>query len=78
MFFKKFYKAFNRFKIKTHESLIEHSFITPHLRRGHFRRLESDFYKKKKGKIIFVRSTFVKGKAKTVLDNSEKEEIMVQ
>ena len=43
--------------------------LTPHLRRGHFRLLNSDYYKHKKGQVIFIRSSFVKGKAKTIIDN---------
>lgn len=39
---------------------------TPHLRSGHFRYLESDFYKNKKGQTIFISPTFVKGNAKTI------------
>ena len=35
--------------------------ITPHFRRGHFRRLESDRFVNKKGQIIFVKPTIVKG-----------------
>lgn len=38
----------------------------PHFRRGHFRRLQSDYFTKKKGEIIFVSETMVKGQAKTV------------
>lgn len=38
----------------------------PHLRRGHFRSLESPFFTNKRGQIIFVTETMVKGKAKTV------------
>jgi hypothetical protein len=46
--------------------------LTPHLRRGHFRLLNSDYYKHKKGQVIFVRSSFVKGKAKTIIDNEKR------
>lgn len=35
--------------------------ITPHFRRGHFRRLENDRFVNKKGQIIFVKPTIVKG-----------------
>ncbi len=66
------------FTIKTDETLIDRSGVTPHFRRGHFRVLRSEVYKKKRYQTIFVHSSFVKGKAKTVLDNSEKEEVMVQ
>lgn len=38
----------------------------PHMRKGYFKCLSSDFYKNKRGQIIFVRETMVKGKSKTV------------
>lgn len=38
----------------------------PHFRKGHFRVLHSDYFANKKGQIIFVSETMVKGKAKTV------------
>ncbi|MGJ1508179.1 hypothetical protein [Sphingobacterium siyangense] len=38
----------------------------PHFRKGHFRLLQSDYFTNKKGEIIFVSETMVKGKAKTV------------
>lgn len=61
----------NRSKIiNTHESIIDRSGVTPHFRSGHFRHLESDVYTKKKGQVVFVRSTFVSGHAKTILNNS--------
>lgn len=46
--------------------------VTPHFRCGHFRRLTSDQFTKKRGQIVFVRDTFVKGSAKhvdNVVDN---------
>ena len=40
-----------------------------HFRKGHFRTLRSDYYKKMHNKVIFVHSTIVKGTpAKTLLD----------
>ncbi len=66
------------FTVKTDEKIIDRSNITPHFRRGHFRVLRSEVFKKKRYQTIFVHSSFVKGKAKTVLDNSEKEEVMIQ
>lgn len=44
----------------------------PHMRKGYFKCLSSDFYKNKRGQIIFVRETMVKGKSKTV-DISDDE-----
>lgn len=38
----------------------------PHFRKGHFRLLQSDYFSNKRGQIIFVAETMVKGKAKTV------------
>lgn len=38
----------------------------PHFRSGHFRRLQSDYYTNKKGQIIHIHQTMVKGRAKTV------------
>lgn len=37
--------------------------VSPHWRRGHFRVLSSDRFVKKKGKTVFVKGSFVKGKA---------------
>jgi len=45
----------------------------PHFRKGHFRVLQSDYFSNKKGQIIFVAETMVKGKAKTVSMSEEKE-----
>jgi hypothetical protein len=50
------------------EYLHENRDVSPHLRRGHFRYLASDFYKNKKGQTIFVKSSFVKGQAKTIIE----------
>lgn len=49
--------------------------ITPHLRRGHFRYLGSDFFKNKKGKTIFIEATAVKGhNNKTVIKHGGNNE----
>lgn len=40
--------------------------VQPHFRKGHFRLLKSDFYTEKRGQIVFVRETMVKGQAKTI------------
>lgn len=42
--------------------------VTPHYRVGHFRLLSSERFVNKKGQIVFVHGTFVKGHAKTVLE----------
>ena len=44
----------------------------PHMRKGYFKCLSSSFYKNKRGQIIFVHETMVKGKSKTV-DLSDDE-----
>nr|WP_199000908.1 hypothetical protein [Flavobacterium sp. ASV13] len=46
----------------------------PHFRKGHFRILHSDYFANKKGQVIFVAETMVKGKAKTVSTSSEIDE----
>ena len=44
--------------------------VIPHFRRGYFKRLNSDFYKNKKGQIVFVHETIVNGVAKTLEEKS--------
>lgn len=39
---------------------------SPHMRRGHFRLLTSDRFKKKRGQTVYVKPTMVSGSAKTV------------
>jgi hypothetical protein len=46
----------------------------PHFRKGHFRSLQSDYFANKKGQVIFVAETMVKGKAKTVSMSQETDE----
>jgi len=46
----------------------------PHFRKGHFRVLQSDYFANKKGGVIFVSETMVKGKAKTVSMSQETDE----
>lgn len=52
----------------------------PHMRKGYFKCLSSDFYKNKRGQIIFVRETMVNGKSKTVdmSDDEKKLEMFKQ
>ena len=45
----------------------------PHFRKGFFRVLRSDYYTHKKGQIIYVTETMVKGKAKTVSTSTQIE-----
>jgi len=51
--------------------LIESDGPCPHYRLGHFRLLSNERFINKKGQVIFVRGTFVKGRAKTVLPPEE-------
>lgn len=46
----------------------------PHFRKGHFRVLHSDYFSNKKGQVVFVAETMVKGKAKTVSTSPNKDE----
>jgi len=46
----------------------------PHFRKGFFRALRSDYYTHKKGEIIYVTETMVKGKAKTVSKSKDIED----
>jgi hypothetical protein len=48
----------------------------PHFRKGHFRLLQSDYFAKKKGQLVFVGETMVKGKAKTVSMSPKTDEFM--
>jgi hypothetical protein len=52
--------------------IIERDGPSPHFRVGHFRHLTSERYKTKRGQTVFVRGTFVKGKAATVLSPDGK------
>lgn len=45
----------------------------PHFRKGHFRHLRSDKFVNKKGQVVFISETMVKGKAKTVFTSPEKD-----
>jgi hypothetical protein len=58
-------------KLTTHPSIIDRSGVTPHFRQGHFRYLDDDRFVNKKGQTVLVSPCFVKGEAKTVLDNKK-------
>lgn len=46
----------------------------PHFRKGYFKLLQSDYFVNKKGQIIYIAETMVKGKAKTVSTSSKLDE----
>ena len=62
-------KTENNHRLATSEKVVDAmetvgGVVNPHFRRGYFKRLESDFYKNKKGQIIFVHETVVNAQAK--------------
>lgn len=65
-------KTQNNHYLNTSEKVVEageraeSGVVIPHFRRGYFKRLSSDFYKNKKGQIVFVHETIVNGVAKTL------------
>ncbi|MBR1912754.1 MAG: DNA cytosine methyltransferase [Treponema sp.] len=64
-------KTENNHRLATSEKVVDAmgsvgGIVNPHFRRGYFKRLESDFYKNKKGQIIFVHETVVNTQAKTL------------
>lgn len=72
----------NSFTIELSEKVLETiqntesgKIVSPHFRKGYFKRLSSDFYKNKRGQIIFVSETMVNGKAKTVYPTEKMEKI---
>ncbi len=50
--------------------------VSPHMRRGYYRFLQSDRYKKKRFQTIYVRPSMVKGTADHVIDVTEKSEVI--
>ncbi len=60
---------------QTSEKVIESEITArskrPHFRKGFFRVLRSDYFTHKKGQIIYVNETMVRGKAKTVSTSEE-------
>ena len=64
-------KTENNHRLVTSEKVVdamesEGGIVNPHFRRGYFNRLESDFYKNKKGQIIFVHETVVNAQSKVL------------
>lgn len=57
------------FVFEPHEKIIDRSGVTPHFRRGHFAKLESERYVNMRGHIIWISEAMVKGfQAKTVIE----------
>ena len=50
--------------------------VSPHFRRGYFKRLTSDYFTHKKGQTVFVRETIVNGKAKTIYTTDNLEQMI--
>jgi hypothetical protein len=63
------YKGNNKYLLKTHPTLLEHGYTSPHFRRGHFRYLQNERYKEKRFHTVFVKSSFIHGDAKTVIED---------
>jgi len=60
-------------KVKEHDS----SKVSkrPHFRKGHFRHLRSEKFVNKKGQVVFVSETMVKGRAKTISTSPEIDKL---
>jgi hypothetical protein len=63
------YKSNEKYLLKTHPTLIEPGYTSPHFRRGHFRYLQNERYKEKRFHTVFVKSSFIHGDAKTVIED---------
>ncbi|MHB8132482.1 MAG: hypothetical protein ACYDEX_26305 [Mobilitalea sp.] len=50
----------------TKSFLDEKGIISPHIRKGHFRKLMSERFTNKKGQVIYIKETIVRGKAHTI------------
>lgn len=46
----------------------------PHFRKGYFRLLQSDYFTRKKGQLVYIAETMVKGKAKTISTSDRIDE----
>lgn len=64
-----------RHMVRQHPAIAEEArgAVSPHWRRGHFRVLESDKFVNKRFQTVYVRGTFVKGRAFEVLDDTPKQ-----
>ena len=70
---KNHFKREHSVTVRTVPEIIDRSGTTPHFRAGHFRLLSSDKFIKKQGQVIFIKETFVLGKAKTITDQVNEE-----
>lgn len=61
------YAAGNAKTIGVSETVVTRDGVTPHYRVGHFRLLSAEYFKNKKGQVVFVTGCFVHGQAKTVI-----------
>ncbi len=61
---------------KTIKQMYADRSVSPHMRRGHYRYLQSDRYKKKRFQTVYVRSAMIKGTADHVIDVTEKAEVI--
>jgi len=55
-------------KVREHT---ERGEVSAHFRKGHFRTLRSERFTHKRWKAVFVKATFVKGEALTILSPEE-------
>jgi hypothetical protein len=65
------YRNAKCFGVVPSKEIIERDGPKPHYRTGHFRFLQSERFKHKRGMTIFIKGTFVKGRAMTVLSPEE-------
>jgi hypothetical protein len=65
---KRHFRRENTVTVQAANEVVDRSTPTPHFRSGHFRLLSSEKFTRKKGQVVFVKGTYVRGKAKTVTD----------
>lgn len=66
--FNKKFKQTKNITIGKNKKISDSNDRMPHARSGHFRRLNSDYYKYKKGQVVWVKKCMILGKAKTVIE----------
>lgn len=65
-----FFRTKMSHEASSHKKDHDRNSASPHWRRGHFRMLSSDMFKNKKGQTVFVKGTFVKGHAFSVMNDA--------